>query len=205
MNDCVWISKFILDSRLVKPMSCDLKVHKDLISFWTGDVAKEPSGDWPHPPEIWVDADHSGAVSKLPDLFSVESEWIVSRHLADVLRRFDLGKGELIPVSAFNKDRQTRLPGEFFSWTFNNVKRSFLPDQSNNLRRFLPGVATTRAMLADGDLACSRDAQGGADIWIDPGLYGSIFLSGRMVEALGEASLSKKFEGPIGLKRCRIV
>jgi hypothetical protein len=187
------------------PMSSNIESHKDLAAFWTGNVAKEPTGDWPRPSEIWVDADHEGALGRLPDLFSVESEWIVSLQVADVLRGFDMGKGGLAPVTALDKERKTPLPGEYFSWTFNNVKRAFRPDQSKKLRNFLPGVATTRAVLEDGDLACSREALGGPDVWIDPGLYGSIFLSDRLVAALGEAGLSKNFEGPIGLKRCRVV
>lgn len=200
----VWISKVKLDSRLIKPMSSDLTGPVDLLDYWRGDPAREPAGPWPSPTRIWVDQDHEGAIGKLPDLFMAGSVWIVSRRLADVLGRFDLGNGRLEPVAAFDKDRQTPLPGEYSSWTFSNVKRAFLPDQSTNLRNFVRGVFTTRAVIADGDLACSQDALAGPDVWIDPGLYGSIFLSDRLVTALVEAGLSKQFDGPIGLKRCRV-
>jgi hypothetical protein len=182
----VWVSKVKLDSRLIKPLSSDLTAGVDLLDYWRGDPSKEPTGPWPCPTQIWVDQDYEGAIGKLPDLFMAESVWIVSRRLAGVLELVDLGNGRLEPVAAFDKDRQTPLPGEYFSWTFPNVKRAFLPDQSTNLRNFVRGVFTTRALIADGDLACSRNALAGPDVWIDPCLYGSIFLSDGLMAALAE-------------------
>lgn len=200
----VWISKAKLDSRLIMPLSSDLAGGVDLLDYWRGDPAREPVGPWPCPTQIWVDPEYEGLIGKLPDLFFAGSSWIVSRRLANVLRLFDFGAGGLEPVAAFDKDRQIPLPGDYLSWTFPNVKRAFLADQSTNLRNFVPGVFTTLAAIADGDLVCSQDALAGPDVWLDPSLYGSIFLSDRLMTALVEAGLSEQFQGPIGLKKCRV-
>ncbi len=200
----VWTSRIHLDSRFIRPMTSDVVEHKSLLSFWKGDVSKEPTGEWPRPTTIWVDEDYEGSLTRLPDLSSVNSHWIVSARLAKVLRDFDLGVGTLTPVSAFGRDRATPLAGTYLSWTFNLVKRAFLPDRSNNLRPFVRTVSSVRALIQDDDIACSPAALVGPDVWIDPGLYGSIFLSDRLVEALTTANLARPFNGPDRLTRCRI-
>lgn len=206
MSDAVWISKVMLDTRLMKPMSSNLDAPREsMINYWKGDAAKVPSGSWPCPTEAWVDDDFEGEIGTLPDLFLVETTWVISRRLAEVLRHFDLGSGGLQPIKAFKKDRQTPLSGEYVCVTFGNVKYAFLPDESKNIRDFVRGVWSTRAVLFDDDIVCSSEALSGSDIWIDPRLYGSMFLSDRLVSALSEAKLAKAFDGPTSLKKCRVM
>jgi len=75
-----------------------------------------------------------------------------------------------------------------------NVALAHRADQSAQFR-------TRRLHHSRGD--CRRRSRlfagciGGPDIWIDPGLYGAIFLSDRLVAALAEAGLSKQFDGPL--------
>jgi len=51
---------------------------------------------------------------------------------------------------------------------------------------------------------CSRDAPSGPDIWVDARLYGSLFLSDCLVNALAQGKLEKAFGGLGGLRKCRI-
>lgn len=202
----VWISKITQDTRLLKPLVSDAPGGQIDIArrYWSGANTPPFPDDWPVATRIWVNGEGRDQVSRLPDLFSA-GVWIVSERLATVLSRFDLGRGGLWPVAAFQKDRATPIPGSYFCLTFPNVKRAFRAEQSRSLRNFLPGVSTTRAVLAPGDLACSEEALAGADIWIDPALYGAIFLSGPLVAALDAAEFKKAFDSVIPLAECRIV
>ena len=203
MSETVWISKAPLDSRLIFPLTSDVAEPKGLIHYWKASYAGEPRNA-PCPTEIWVKDDSAGDIKKLPDLSIVRTSWILSLRLADVFRRFDLGTGGIEPVKAFKADHRTPLGGQYFCLSFDNVKRAFLPDQSARVCDFVKGVWTTKPDFSDGNIVCSRDALSGPDIWIDPRLYGSLFLSDRLVNALAEARLEKTFAGLGGMRRCRI-
>ena len=203
MSETVWISKAPLDSRLILPLTSDVAEPKGLIHYWKANNAAE-SRKLSCPTEIWVKDDSAGQINKLPDLSVIRTSWILSQRLADVFRRFDLGKGGLEPVRALKADRHTPLAGQYFCLSFDNVKRAFLPDESAKVSDFVKGVWTTDADFSDGNIVCSRDALSGPDIWIDPRLYGTLFLSDRLVAALTEARLEKGFGGLGGLRRCRI-
>jgi len=203
MSETVWISKAPLDSRLLLPLTSDVAEPKGLINYWKANNAAE-SRNPSCPTEIWVKDESASKINKLPDLSVIRTSWILSQRLADVFRRFDLGKGGLEPVKAFKADHHTPLTGQYFCLSFDNVKRAFLPDESAKVSDFVKGVWTTDANFADGDIVCSKDALSGPDIWIDPRLYGSLFLSDRLVNALAEAKLEKGFGGLGGLRRCRI-
>lgn len=203
MSDTVWISKAPLDSRLLLPVTSDLQEPRGLTNYWKANSAAE-SLDPCCPTEIWVRDDSGRGLTRLPDLSVVRTSWILSRRLADVFRRFDLGKGGIEPIRAFKQDRRTPLAGEYLCLTFDNLKRAFLPDESVKVSDFVKGVWTTDAGFSDGNIVCSRDALLGPDIWVDPRLYGSLFLSDRLVAALTEARLDKPFGGLGGLRRCRI-
>ena len=204
MSETVWISKAPLDARLVLPMTSDLEEPKGLINYWKANNAAA-SLDPSCPTEIWVKDKSKGDIDKLPDLSLIRTSWIVSERLADVLRRFDLGKGGIEPVTAFKTDRQTLLAGQYFCLRFDNLKRAFLPDESSKVSLFVQGVWTTDPDFSDGSIVCHRDALSGPDIWIDPRLYGSLFLSDRLVSALAEAKVEEAFGGLGGLRRCRIL
>jgi hypothetical protein len=121
-----------------------------------------------------------------------------------VFRRFDLGNGGIEPVRAFKMDHHTPLAGQYFCLWFDNLKRAFLPGESAKVADFVTGVWTTEPGFSDGSIVCSKDALSGPDIWVDPRLYGSLFLSDRLVNALAEAKLENAFGGLGGLRTCRI-
>ena len=204
MSEVVWISKAPVDSRLLLPVTSDLAEPKGLVNYWKANNAAE-SLNPSCPTQLWVKDDSAGEITELPDLSLIRTSWILSKRLADVFRRFDLGKGGIEPVRAFGRDRRTPLAGEYFCLTFDNVKRAFRPEESQKVSDFVKGVWTTDPAFSDGDIVCSRDALSGPDIWIDPRLYGSIFLSDDLVKALADAKLEKTFGGLGSLRKCRIL
>ncbi|HET9218880.1 MAG TPA: hypothetical protein VFR18_17990 [Terriglobia bacterium] len=204
MSETVWISKAPLDSRLLLPLTSDVAEPKGLIHYWKANSAAE-SRNASCPTEIWVKDGSAREINKLPDLSLIRTSWILSQRLADVFQRFDLGKGGIEPVRAFKSDHHTPLAGQYFCLSFDNVKRAFLPDESSKVSNFVKGVWTTDPDFSDGNIVCSREALSGPDIWIDPRLYGSLFLSDRLVSALAEAKVEEAFGGLGGLRRCRIL
>jgi DNA-binding MarR family transcriptional regulator len=97
----------------------------------------------------------SGDINKLPDLSLIRTSWILSQRLADVFRRFDVGKGGIAPVRAFKMDHHTPLAGQYFCLRFDNLKRAFLPDESTKVSDFVKGVWTTDPDFSDGNIVCS--------------------------------------------------
>lgn len=81
------------------------------------------------PPDIYT-VENEGAHKKNPKHVFSFGFTVVSSECADILRRFDLGDGALVPVRLWRQDRKTRVPGEFFYLTHGNRKKGFLPEQS---------------------------------------------------------------------------
>jgi len=157
------------------------------------------------PKRIWGDED-SDTFDVLPDLFHSEGHYIVSERAANILRQFDLGGGALYPVTEgiYQKDNRTRIPGEYFCWIFGNVKKAFLEEHSPKAPALVNDERDWCGMpvlMQDDDIAVSASALSGPDIWIDPLLFKSIFLSHRAGQAMADAGLAKAFR----LKKCRVI
>lgn len=200
-----WVSYARCDSELIAMMTHDL---------WERDQARAieatkilgKGGPLPAsecPDRLWTEPDCE-RIDPLPDLFVVQDHYVVSARAADIMKDFNLGDGALYPVAegAYEEGNVDRIPGDFFCWVIGNVKQAFLPETS----RKLPfGVAGERWCLPvlpqDGDIAVSSAALDGPDIWLDPKLFKSIFVSGPLGCALADAGLAHAFR----LKRCRVL
>ena len=206
MNAYVWISNAMPDSTLIQRVGTDIS-ESNTDAAAEGQELNRVGKPVPAdlcPKRIWGDGS-APAFEKMPDLFWARSQWIVSGRAHDVLVNFDLGGGALYPVSGgvWQSDRSTRVPGEYFCWTFGNAKQAFLPDGSRNLRPpSVPGLWwNLPSRLNDEDVAVSRAALAGPDVWLDKMLFKSLFLSGPLGDALDRADLRKSFR----LFRCRVL
>lgn len=203
MSEGVWLSKILADQDLVLFFGSDIAEENEeaAIHGTKNNPLGEPLDQSFFPKRVW--ASDETPPGPLPDLFVANGYWVVSEKAADVLRRFDLGKGALYPVAVYQKDRSTPYPGEYFAWNFGNSKTALVPDQSQNLRPF--GVSGLRWNLPwtpkDGNVAVSAEALAGPDVWVDPALFKSLFVSGDLGAALKSAGLHRVFE----LTRCRVV
>ena len=140
---------------------------------------------------------------KLPDLCTAGGFWTVSAATAEVLQQFDLGDGGLYPVELFQHNRTKRIEGEYFCWNFGNVKKSYLPDDSNNMR--YPFGSDMRCILSlarkDGDVALSSEALNPPDVWVEQNIESAFFLSDPLVQALRAAKVTRNFT----LRKCRVI
>ena len=206
MTNHVWISSAQQDPGLIQRVHTDLAQQDDEPDLKGQELNKK---GLPVPPElcpkkIWGD-ESARTFKKMPDLFWAWSQWIVSERAADVMRRFDLGGGALHPVSegVYQRDGVTRVPGNYFCWTFGNTKSAFLPEQSRNARApDIPGMWWKLPWKpADDDIAVSGSALIGPEVWLDDMLFKSVFLSGPLGDALDDAGLRKAFR----LFKCRVI
>lgn len=121
---------------------------------------------------------------------------------ADVIRQFDLGAGGVVPAQFFQFDDETPVPGEYFVLNYGAKKDAFLPNRS---RRILQDPSFADRWEPDdprdGDIAVSADADHGADLWIDPGLWRRFFVSDGLAAALKEAGFDTNFF----MTRCHVV
>jgi hypothetical protein len=208
MCDYVWLSRALDDVTLIGKFHTDIAAKDVDMAIKAGSQNQrgQPVPDAMCPKRIWGDKDAS-VFKKIPHLVYARSYWIVTSRAADVMKQFDLGGGALYPVSEgiFQKDQVTRVPGDYFCWIFGNVKTAFLEQHSPKARPMSGAVTRDWCkmpfVLADNDIAVSSAAQIGPDVWVDPILFQSLFVSARLGDALEAAGLRKAFR----LFRCPVL
>ncbi|WP_420411463.1 imm11 family protein [Roseibium sp.] len=136
--------------------------------------------------------------SRVKDFFAVDGFFAVKGKLAELLKDFDLGDGELVEFPIHEMDKTTQLPGPFYFLNFGSQKDCLLPEDSRNLSAGpvnpKTGFRRWRAIEPKGeDIAVSASALGGPDLWVDPKFSGKIFMSGRLHDAIEGAKLKIDF------------
>lgn len=203
-KDIVWVSAAPMGGYIAKPFDNTIRMNDVNVSM---ELTKQNSAGISLPRESFPEEIY-GLYSdkhfkKLPDLFNTHGYWVVSAATAEVLQRFDLGDGGLYPVKAFQHNRTKRIEGEYFCWNFGNVKKTYWPEESNNMR--YPYGSDTRCTLnlapQDGDVALSSSALNPPDVWIEHNFHRAFFLSDPLVQALRAAKVTRNF----ALKKCRII
>jgi hypothetical protein len=145
--------------------------------------------------------------SKIRDLFFIGPFFAVKGKLAEVLSRFDLGEGGLIPFTIYKADLETPCSGEFFLLNFGAQKNTIQPEQSRNVEKFSVHHETgfqkwdVLHRSVDGDVALSAGALEGPDLWFEPAVYNKIFMSDALAQAIMEIGMGDVFK----LQECRIV
>jgi hypothetical protein len=137
--------------------------------------------------------------SRVKDLFAVDGFFCVKGKLAEVLKEFDLGDGELVEFPIYEMDKTTRLPGPFYFLNFGSQKDCLLPEETKGARLIAKnrekGVEIWRGPpdAVDGDIAVSATALDGPDLWVDPKLKSALFMSGALHDAIEAAKLGIDF------------
>ncbi len=205
MTDTVWVSQMCADTSIM----CGLEVDWPAINLdrkprkatFERYEFKQPD----QLPKVMYANHQIFSQLKLPYLFNQGYYFCVSSTCAEVLHSFDLGRGGLVPVPIFHRDRETPVGGEFFILNFGANKRAFVAAASRNLMKMphLEGEPElwVRGDNVDGDVAVTRAALEGPDIWTDPNIHKAIFFSDRVVQALQAKKMAKRFS----FLRCRIV
>ncbi len=144
--------------------------------------------------------------SKTADIFYASCFLAVKGKLADVLAKFDLGKGGLVPFTLLQEDLVTPEPGKYFYLNFDEPKDSLRGSESRNVKfeYFAPKKGTEvwaiRSGAKDDDVVLSLSALSGPDIWAEKKISSRVFLS----DALTKAILAVGAGHDLNLMRCRI-
>ena len=201
MDESVWISNAMMDEERILWLRSDISLHDrdHAIEAQRRNNRGEVLAVEDLPKEVYG-TDNAKRIDTLPDFFSCGGYWAVSGACADILRNFDLGPGGLYPVEIFQRDRKTPVPGDYYCLNFGSVKEAFQPEGTLRARkvRYREGFWNPPIPMKDGDIAVSRAALAGSDLWVDPKMEEAFFVSGGLAKALKAAKLN------LGLRRCRI-
>lgn len=136
------------------------------------------------------------------------SDYIVlSDHVANVLTEMDFGDGGLHPLEGiFAGDRKTKLPGDYSILDIGARKPVFSPEESRSdrIRQVADGIPLWNIYAldtGDDEIAVTKEALVGADIWIDPTAPQQYFFSRRFHDALVRNGYQTLFSP----KRCLVV
>lgn len=157
----------------------------------------------PETAAVW----HQQSFARMGELFATAGFYVVRKKLHDVLSRFDLGEGELVPFTIYEADLETPLDEEFWLLNFGAIKETFLPEQSENVKKGVVRKATGQQLwkingwAENDDVALSREALSGPDLWFEEVVSRKIFLSDALVQALTEAKLADAWQ----LTQCRVI
>ena len=145
--------------------------------------------------------------AKIIDIFAAGPFYAVKGKLAEVLARFDLGEGGLIPFTIYQADLVTPLEGEYFLLNFGARKNTILPEQSRNVVKGVIRKATGEQLwdinswFEDGEIVLSATADFGPDLWMEEVLGSSkLFLRDALAQAIIEIGMKDVFR----LKQCTI-
>lgn len=205
MTAHVWVSNAMTKSKLILYVYTDIS-RNDRARAAEGERRNERGESVPAdmcPKRVWREPDED---RPFPDMFFAEGQPIVSTRVAEILSRFDLGDGALYPVAEglFQSDNATPIAGAYFSWIFGSAKRAFLEARSPTAEPLSPGRRDRCAFpfaMSDGAFAVSGDALSGSDVWVDPLLLKSIFVSGALGDALEAAGLREA----LCLFKCQVI
>lgn len=203
MNEYVWVSNLMGDASLIVMATTDI-VEEDLERAKSGLKALkagQPVEFSAIPKSVYLPSERRGS---LPPVFDANGFYIVDETVANILSRHDLGEGGLFPVDVWQSDRATSVEGQWFCWTFGNTKSAFTKAHSTNmLDRGPPGGEW--AMMpwspADFDVAVTRDALGGPEVWLDHRLFKTVFMSRELGDDLTKAG----FASVLRLTKGRVV
>ena len=205
----VWMSDAMYDSTLMKAFTTievenkSEPAYEETIDAIRRNKAGEPLPENRFPKNLHVSR-KGKRYSKLPEMFSAGGFWVVSAACAEIMGQFNLGKSSLYPVTFFQHDQKTPIDGEYFHLNFGETLTAFEPDQTPSaMVRGHPNSKkwTLPPGLKDGEIAINKIALEGPDLWLDPSVPSTFFLSDDLVQALKKAKLTRRFK----LKKCRIV
>ena len=191
----VWASDLLMSSQNLFGFSC--AGHERDSKAWVADLRRfnggEPVPDDFLPEVLWAGDRDDDRLERLPNLFQACGFLVVSDTLADILRGFALGASRLLPVKLLHGDRAKPYPGMHLILDLRERKEAFEPEHSRKYTpRFFPEqpfLGSAGVTTQDGDISVSAVALAGADIWHDPQLLKSLFLSDPLMASMKKAKV----------------
>lgn len=127
-----------------------------------------------------------------PDLPPImHSSFIFMRgDVVEIIEKFDLGGGALYSVELYENDKVTKIDVDYYCLNIGNKKDTLLVEKSAGLysdEMNMPGIYSLPVGITaenNRQIVVDKSALKGPDIWADPKVWQSFFLSGRLAERL---------------------
>jgi hypothetical protein len=138
--------------------------------------------------------------SKIKDLFYIGPFLGVKGKLAEVLSRFDLGEGGLIPFTIYQADLVTPYPGKYFLLNFGCRKNSLLPEQCEDAKKAWIDKDTKRQiwdinwLKPKAEVVVHAKALEGPDLWFEEAVYDKIFMKDALAQAINDIGMGDIFK-----------
>jgi hypothetical protein len=151
----------------------------------------------------WKKNMHGGS-KVLPHVFKCNAFTVVSAKAQEVFRGHDMGTATFRRLRLYEADGVTLHSDQLYLLNFGDRKEALKVEESPNLRQaFSRGDVKKLRFLeqrADDDAILSEAALSGPDLWTDPLLFGGVFFSDQLHNAMRKARIEKQFN----LSRCLI-
>ena len=123
----------------------------------------------------------------------------ISSKLRDVLVQFDLGSTRLFEVPVYEEDGETLSTfSPYYVLHVTETKPTLIPEESKNVRRPNPlklpepDPSTPWVGRYHDELAVKASSAMGVDLWADEMLYGRLFFSDRLKQAIDASGIQSK-------------
>lgn len=208
MTTKVWLSLMLQDVTLIKLLGTDKAFSKRIFEerggdphCWGASVQKQSD----IPTEFYCRY-HDLKIGSLPNLVNLGGYMCVSARLKSILEEFDLSGATFHPVQCFEYDRVMPVAGEYYFLNFGRRYDVVNVEKSKGLKKPYPERDVYFISLKVHDdlnsipVAINQSKTPVTDMWADPCLAESIFLSNRLVERLKKEKLNKLFN----LRACEV-
>lgn len=112
----------------------------------------------------------------------------------EILRQFNLGNCAFYPVKLFERDKKRLIRDDIYFLNIGNAKDTLIADLSPGLD---PGYGSNGKFFIgpspNGKLVAGKEALDGPDIWCDPKIVDTFFVSDRLAQALAVAKMKRYF------------
>ena len=139
----------------------------------------------------------------LPDLFKITGGIrVVSERFHDLLMAHELGASEFHEVPLYEYDKTTRRPGRWFFFSVIEKKPTLVPEKSTGINE-TPRKGIYRSDITQRSMLAVRAASAqGADLWQDPAMHETLFLTDRLKQAIKEAGIKVR---SMPIRKCVVV
>jgi hypothetical protein len=113
---------------------------------------------------------------------------------AEILQQYDLGQGALYPCAFYEHDKTRLVTDQVFCLNYGTAKDTVVLEKSA-VRPFQgsPYYHAPYAPLKGDEIVVRRSVLEGPDLWTDPRIDRSFFLSDRLAQALQAAKMKRAF------------
>ena len=153
------------------------------------------------PDSLWLETSFQEFPKEDEYIFSAKGTLVLNQACAEIFKQFCLGTTDLIPVKIYELETGKLYSDATFYILNVSEQRQYLTyPQSSDAVRFLPypngsGIYTQYGAISNYTLEVSKDAlQSNVDLWHDPLLRSSYFMSEELHQSLKQSDMVEKFD-----------